>query len=138
MIKSGLEFEQNLFDLLKSYLATAIEGCTLYKSGCRPLDSRSVDAVIGISSANAEQIQIGRAHLNIYVPDIDNGNGTLVPDKLRMVAISRLSDELIDYLNICTADEYRFYLYQAPQAYEESDIRQHFVDFPIEFERITF
>lgn len=138
MIKSSLDFENDLYGLLRDYLPTAIEGCTLYKKGCRPLDSCSTDAVVNVSTADAGQIQAGRVHLNVYVPDIDNDSGTLVPDKARLTVIAGLGDEIVDYLNLCTTNEYLFHLYQAPQEYEEPDIRQHFVDFPIEFERITF
>lgn len=46
--------------------------------------SSSEDAVIAISGGDSEQIQTIRAHINIYVPDINNGTGNLVEDKTRL------------------------------------------------------
>ena len=70
--KSALSIEDDIYNTLVDVLPGIIKG-TLYKKGTRPLDSSSEDAVIAISGGDSEQIQTIRAHINIYVPDINNG-----------------------------------------------------------------
>lgn len=78
--KSALSIEDDIYNTLVDVLPCIIKGA-LYKKGTRPLDSSSEDAVIAISGGDSEQIQTIRAHINIYVPDINNGTGNLVEDK---------------------------------------------------------
>ena len=87
MIKTNEQIEQFIYDALAPLLSQAqgegvISG-DLYPEDCRPLDSQLEDAVIAVSSGFADQIQTGRARLNIYVPDIDNGSSRKVKDKER-------------------------------------------------------
>lgn len=132
MIKSELEIEQDVYDLLKDELKQIISG-EVYKSGCRPTDAMTEDAVIKVSDASADQVQLGHVLVNVYVPDI-NGQ----PDKLRLTNLSKQHENLCEILNEVTTDEYSFYPGKAAKAFEEPDIHQHFVNFNIEFQRITF
>jgi hypothetical protein len=128
--------EQDIFNALERLFKGLISG-SLYPSGCRPLDSKLEDAVITVSNASAEQIQEGRARLNIYVRDIDNGSGRLVPDKGRIDELSLLDEDIVEALNAANT-EYEFDLFQATDSIAEPGINQHFVNINLEFKRITF
>ena len=137
MIKSEEQIEQDVYDLLHGYLGAVIGG-DVYKNGVRPGDSMAEDAVIAVSDASADQIQVGHVYVNIYVPDIDNGSGFPVPDKGRLTELSALHESICEYLNELTTDEYTFYPGKAARTIEEPDIRQHFASMDIEFQRTTF
>lgn len=132
MIKSELQIEQDIYNLLKGELKSMISG-SVYKNGMRPIDAQTEDAVIAVSDASAEQIQLGHVQINVYVPDIND-----MPDKARMTELSEQHENLCELMNALTTDEYTFYPSRAACPYEVPELRQHFVNFEIEFERITF
>lgn len=132
MIKSELQIEQDLFDLLKDELKGMISG-SVYKQGMRPVDAQTEDAVISVSDASADQIQLGHAQINVYVTDIDGQ-----PDKSRLTELSTKHEYLCDLLNQLTTDEYHFYPSRAARPYEIPELHQHFVNFEIEFQRTTY
>lgn len=132
MIKSELQIEQDIYNLLKGELKSMISG-SVYKNGMRPIDAQTEDAVIAVSDASAEQIQLGHVQINVYVPDIND-----TPDKARMTELSEQHENLCELMNALTTDEYTFYPSRAARPYEVPELRQHFVNFEIEFERITF
>lgn len=132
MIKSELQIEQDIYNLLKVELKSMING-NVYKQGMRPIDAKTEDAVIAVSDASADQIQLGHVQINVYVPDIKD-----MPDKARMTELSERHENLCELMNALTADEYTFYPSRAARPYEVPELRQHFVNFEIEFERITF
>lgn len=135
-IKTAIEIEEMMYSALESCFEGKISG-TLYKEGCRPLDSELEDAVIAVGKTSAEQIQTGRAIINIYAPDIDNNSKRLVPDKSRLTELAKMKDDLLDVLNSADTD-YLFVLADAPEAVSASDIKQHFVNINLDFECITF
>ena len=137
MIKSEEQIEQEVYDLLWPYLKAVIHG-EVYRNECRPGDSQSEDAVIAVSNASADQIQVGHVYVNIYVPDLNNGTGFLVPDKDRLTELSELHESFCEYMNERTTDEYTFYPGKAAKTIAEPDIHQHFVSMDIEFQRQTF
>lgn len=132
MIKSELQIEQDIYNLLKDELKSIISG-NVYKNGMRPIDAQTEDAVIAVSDASADQIQLGHIQINVYVPDIND-----MPDKARMTELSEQHENLCELMNALTTDEYTFYPSRAARPYEVPELRQHFVNFEIEFERITF
>lgn len=132
MIKSELQIEQDIYNLLKDELKSMISG-NVYKNGMRPIDAQTEDAVIAVSDASADQIQLGHVQINVYVPDIND-----MPDKARMTELSEQHENLCELMNALTTDEYTFYPSRAARPYEVPELRQHFVNFEIEFERITF
>lgn len=134
--KSTALIEQEMYEALEE-LVTGKVGGGFYQSDCRPAGSKAEDAVLTVSFASASQIQEGRAKLNIYVPDIDNGSGRMVPDKARLQELSAIDEEVIDTLNDADTD-YSYYLSQATHTVAEPDIQQHFVNINIGFSRITF
>lgn len=132
MIKSELQIEQDIYNLLKGELKSMISG-SVYKNGMRPIDAQTEDAVIAVSDASADQIQLGHVQINVYVPNIKD-----MPDKARMTELSEQHENLCELMNALTTDEYTFYPSRAARPYEVPELRQHFVNFEIEFERITF
>lgn len=134
--KTTSQIEQAIYDALEQYFVGRISGM-LYPSDCRPLDSNLEDAVISVGSTSSEQIQTGRAKLNIYVPDIDNNSGRLVPDKERLNELSILTEDILKILNEADTD-YLFGLSQATGIIAVPDINQHFVNINLEFDCITF
>lgn len=134
--KTEIEIEEMVYNALEPFFVGKISG-SLYKSGIRPLDSNLEDAVILVGNTNAEQIQTGRARIHIYVQDIDNGSGRLVPDKDRLTELSGITDEVITVLNGADLD-YSFGLAQATGTLAEPEIKQHFVNISMEFDCITF
>lgn len=135
-VKSTPEIEQRMFEVLEPLLKQYIRG-GFYPSDCRPADSHAEDGVLIVSTANASQIQEGRAKLNIYIPDIDCGVGRAVPDKGRIQALAALDNALVDALNEADTD-YDFFLSDATHSLGEPDMEEHFVNINIGFRLITF
>lgn len=134
--KNALKIEDDIYKALVDVFP-GISG-TLYKEDTRPIDSTTEDAVIIVSGGDAEQIQTGRAHINIYVPDIDNGSGNLVEDKDRLTELSGYDETIVELLNNALFEEYSFRLYKMTDTFAETDINQHFANVNLEFERTTF
>ncbi len=134
--KATSKIEQEMFDALETFFVGKISG-NFYPSDCRPADSKVEDAVLTVSKATADQIQEGRARINVFVPDIDNGTGRPVPNKERLDELSSLDELIIDTLNNSDTD-YCFDLSQATETVNAVDIKQHFVNIEIEFKLVTF
>lgn len=134
--KATSRIEQEMFDALETFFIGKISG-NFYPSDCRPADSKVEDAVLTVSKATAAQIQEGRARINVFVPDIDNGTGRPVPHKERLDELSSLDELIIDTLNNSDTD-YCFDLSQATETVNAVDIKQHFVNIEIEFKLVTF
>lgn len=134
--KATSRIEQEMFDALETFFVGKISG-NFYPSDCRPADSKVEDAVLTVSKATADQIQEGRARINVFVPDIDNGTGRPVPNKERLDELSSLDELIIDTLNNSDTDYY-FDLSQATETVNAVDIKQHFVNIEIEFKLVTF
>lgn len=135
--KNALKIEDDIYNALVNVFPGIISG-TLYKEGTRPTDAKTEDAVIIVSGGDVEQIQTGRAHINIYVQDIDNGSGNLVGDKDRLTELSDCDETIVEALNNALFEEYSFRLNKMTDTFAEKDINQHFVNVNLEFERITF
>lgn len=128
--------EQEMYEALEPLITSHIKG-GFYESDCRPANSKMEDAVLTATYSNAAQIQTGRAKLNIYVPDIDNGSGRAVPDKTRLQELSQLDEQILEALNDADTN-YLFFLSQATHTMADPEIEQHFVNINIGFRLITF
>jgi hypothetical protein len=135
--KSMLKVEEDVYAVLVDFFDGKIGG-TVYKSGMRPLDATTEDAVVIVSSGDSEQIQTGRIHVNIYTEDVDCGNGNLVEDKGRNTELSALDEPMLEALNDALLHEYAFRLNQATCSFPEEGMHQHFVSIYLEFKRVTF
>lgn len=134
--KSTIAIEQDIFNLLESFFFGKISG-SFYPSDCRPSNSKLEDAILTVSKVSAEQIQNGRARINIYVPDIDNNSGRFVPDKERLQELASLDEEIVTILNEADTD-YDFDLFQGTEIIADENINQHFVNINLGLKRITF
>lgn len=133
--KTGGQIESDLFTIINnSALAGAIAG-TIYRSGTRPLNAKTEDAVVSFMSGQDDQISTGILNLNIYVPDIDNGTGILVKDTARTRTLEIMANQVIQGQ---IAGEYRFRLDSIIQTYQAEETGQHFVNVRIKFELATF
>ncbi|EJX05268.1 hypothetical protein EVA_06624 [gut metagenome] len=130
------QIELEMYAALDAFLKGKING-NFFLEGCRPHDSENEDAVIGVSTATAEQVQEGRARLRIYVKDIDAGTGNNVPDKGRLAALAELSEGALQALSKANAD-YWFELKKAPETIEVPGANQHFVNIEFDFKIKTF
>lgn len=133
---STLDIGQHIYNIIAPTLRERLSG-EVYPEDCRPLNSNDEDAVIVVISALASQIQSGRARINIYVADIDNGASRAVPNIGRLQEIASWGAEIVDELNNADTD-FNFDLSQAPQMVADNEIRQHFISIILDFKRITF
>ena len=133
---STLDIGQHIYNIIAPTLRERLSG-EVYPEDCRPLDSNDEDAVIVVISALASQIQSGRARINIYVADIDNGASRAVPNIGRLQEIASWGADIVDELNDADTD-FNFDLSQAPQMVADNEIRQHFISIVLDFKRITF
>ena len=118
------------------FRSRTIQG-TFYPSELRPIEAKTEDAVLTCSNATAGQIQEGRARLNIYVPDINNGGASLVPDKARLMELEAIDEQVLQTLNdSCTA--YIFDKFQATATIAVPERNEHFVNIGIHFKLATF
>lgn len=137
MARKGLtQIELEMYAALEELMGNTIKG-TFYPSEMRPLEATTEDAVLTVSNATADQIQEGRARLNIYVPDINNGGESLVPDKGRLAELEAITDTVVEKLN--EADTaYTFDLFQATATIAVPGKSEHFVNIGIHFKLATF
>ena len=139
MTMTNEEIEQFIYDALAPLLAKearqedVING-DLYPEDCRPMDSDKEDAVIAVGEGFPEQIQTGRARLNIYVPDIDCGFGRKVKDKERCQQVASLAGEVLRLLN-AASDQFLWTLFRTTATIADPDIEQHFVNINLSFKR---
>lgn len=137
MAKKGTtKIELEMYAALEELMGSTVHG-TFYPSDLRPLDASTEDAVLTVSNATATQIQEGRARLNIYVPDIDNGGATLVPDKARLMELEELTDKVVETLNEHDTT-YIFDLFQATATIAVPGKSEHFLNIGIHFKLANF
>lgn len=134
--KGQITIEMEMYAALEELMGQTIKG-TFYPSEVRPLEATTEDAVLTVSNATADQIQEGRARLNIYVPDIDIGGASLVPDKARLMELEAITEKVVEKLN--EADTaYYFDLFQATATIAVPERNEHFVNIGIHFRLATF
>ena len=110
-VRSTMKIENEMYNALSAFVSSKIKG-TFYPSGIRPVEALTEDAVLTVSNATSDQIEEGRARLNIYVPDIDIGAAAKVKDTGRLIELGALDSQIIDTLNAADTD-YLFDLFQA-------------------------
>jgi len=137
-IATSSVIEIYVYKTMRDLLTTTYISGTVYRKGRRPLDAKTEDAVVVISDGDAEQVQSGHLHVNVYVQDIDAGNGNLEANLSRLAQIESLDSLIINALNGRDTD-YNFKLYKMTDHYEDEDYKgQHFVGFFIEFKKINY
>lgn len=133
--KTGGEIEADIYAIINgSSLKTTIAG-SIYKSGMRPINAKSEDAVISFLTGQDNQIQTGVVNINIYIPDIDNNTAQPVKNASRANVLEAALNALIQGL---TPTEYRFKLDSTIQTFQAEGTRQHFINARLKFELATF
>ncbi len=137
MSKTNEEIEQFIYDALAPLLAKDVReeetiSGDLYPEDCRPLDSQLEDAVIAVGEGFPDQIQTGRARVNIYVQDIDCGFGRKVKDKQRCQEVAALDKEILRLLKAAD-DQYHWRLARNTATIADPSIGQHFVNVTLAF-----
>lgn len=127
-----------MYNALEALMGKTING-TFYPGSTiqRPDTATSEDAVLTVSSADAEQIEKGIARLNIYVPDIDCGMPTKVGITGRLDELAAADEEVVDTLNRADTD-YLFALKQATEVKPVPGKSEHFVNITLRFKLVTF
>lgn len=137
MSKTNEEIEQFIYDALAPLLAKDVReediiSGDLYPEDCRPLDSQLEDAVIAVADGFPDQIQTGRARVNIYVPDIDCGFGRKVKDKDRLTELSEIGEVILRLLKEADS-QYHWRLFRTTATIADPSIEQHFVNVNLAF-----
>lgn len=132
-IVGATQMELLMYAALEDVLKLIIGG-SFYPRDTRPATSKSEDAVITVTAADAEQVQEGRARLNIFVPDKDNGSGAKVIDNGRVSQLEGVAQTIIDALNVAD-NGYSYWLVEAPHAGAVPQREEHYVNYIIDFKR---
>lgn len=135
-MKTTIEIASDIYPIVAEYFADKISGAVYYEN-CRPLDSTLEDAVVIVPNVSAEQIQLGKAKINVFIPDVDCGSGRYVPDIARIEEVSSHDEAIVTKLNDTNSD-YLFELSASTTFLKADGIEQHFVNINIELKRITF
>lgn len=134
--KNELTIADAIYTAIRGYVKQRITG-DVYHKDCRPADSKKEDALVVVSTATADQIQEGRAKVNIFVPDIDNGSGRLVLNKDRLQELATMESDIIQLLNDADSD-YLWWLSSMTQFVEDPSTKEHFVNINLGFQIVTF
>lgn len=142
MRKTADEMEQDVFTLVTASQIASEIGGGVYINGLRPHNSEAEDAVINFLAGIDGQKQSGVININVYVPDIDNGNLILVKNTARCKQIGKLLLYFKESLMKSRIDTSRdgYWFVQSGdmiRTFEEKDINQHYVNLRLEFEYLT-
>ena len=136
MKKTASQIEADLYKYFKDKINPLINGQT-YRSGVRPLNSQKEDCVISFLTGLDGQYQTGVININIFVPLVKNNDNQYRKDFVRCDAIEQ---DLMPIIENAKTDlrNYRLQLHQMIQTFEETDIKQFFINAKIKFRYNTF
>lgn len=135
-VKGTTAIELEMYAALEGLMGQTIRG-TFYPSGTRPDTATTEDAVLAVSNASGNQIEDGRARINIYVPGIDNGGERLVADKGRCAQLEGMGEEIVRTLNAADTS-YLFEFLQAPATIQVPGKDEWFINIALKFKYTTF
>ena len=138
-MKTGSEFEQYVYKLVRNSPIKDLIGGDVYLAGLRPVNSKKEDAVVSFQTGLDGQFQKGNVNVNIYVPDVNftdvYGVSTLIKNFNRCALIERACSEFVLSLK---ANKFRFKLATTIQTYEYVDTKQHFINMRLKYIYTTF
>ena len=136
MKKTASQIEADLYKYFKDKINPLINGQT-YRNGVRPLNSQKEDCVISFLTGLDGQYQTGVININIFVPLVKNNDNQYRKDFVRCDAIEQ---DLMPIIENAKTDlrNYRLQLHQMIQTFEETDIKQFFINAKIKFRYNTF
>lgn len=136
MKKTASQIEADIYKYFKDKIDPLINGQT-YRNGVRPLNSQKEDCVISFLTGLDGQYQTGVININIFVPLVKNNDNQYRKDFVRCDAIEQ---DLMPIIENAKTDlrNYRLQLHQMIQTFEETDIKQFFINAKIKFRYNTF
>ena len=136
MKKTASQIEADLYKYFKDKINPLINGQT-YRNGVRPLNSQKEDCVISFLTGLDGQYQTGVININIFVPLVKNNDNQYRKDFVRCDAIERALMPIIENAKTDLRN-YRLQLHQMIQTFEETDIKQFFINAKVKFRYNTF
>lgn len=136
MKKTASQIESDLYKYFKDKINPLINGQT-YRSGVRPLNSQKEDCVISFLTGLDGQYQTGVININIFVHLVKNNDNQYRKDFVRCDAIEQALMPIIENAKTDLRN-YRLQLHQIIQTFEETDIKQFFINAKIKFRYNTF
>lgn len=136
MKKTASQIEADIYKYFKDKINPLINGQT-YRNGVRPLNSQKEDCVISFLTGLDGQYQTGVVNINIFAPMVKNNDNQYRKDFIRCDAIERALMPIIEESETDLRN-YRLQLHQMIQTFEETDIKQFFINAKIKFRYNTF
>lgn len=136
MKKTASQIEADIYKYFKNKINTLINGQT-YRSGVRPLNSLKEDCVISFVTGLDGQYQTGVININIFVPMVKNNDNQYRKDFVRCEAIEHALMPIIEEAETALRN-YRLQLHQIIQTFEDTDIKQFFINAKVKFRYNTF
>ena len=136
MKKTASQIEADIYKYFKDKINTLINGQT-YRNGVRPLNSQKEDCVISFLTGLDGQYQTGVININIFVPLVKNNDNQYRKDFVRCDTIEQALMPIIEEAETDLRN-YRLQLHQMIQTFEETDIKQFFINAKIKFRYNTF
>ena len=136
MKKTASQIETDIYKYFKDKINSLINGQT-YRLGVRPLNSQKEDCVISFLTGLDGEYQTGVLNINIFVPMVKNNDNQYRKNFIRCDTIERGLLPLIEESKTALRN-YRLTLHQMIQTFEDTDIKQFFINAKIKFSYNTF
>jgi hypothetical protein len=136
MKKTASQIESDVYKYFKDKINPLINGQT-YRFGVRPLNSQKEDCVIAFLSGLDGQYQTGVININIFIPTVKNNDNQYRKNFVRCDAIERALIPIIEESKTALRN-YRLTLHQLIQTFEDTDIKQFFINAKVKFRYNTF
>lgn len=136
MKKTASQIESDVYKYFKDKINPLINGQT-YRLGVRPLNSQKEDCVIAFLTGLDGEYQSGMFNINIFVPMIKNNDNQYRKNFVRCEAIERALMPIIEESKT-SLHNYKLQLHQMIQTYEDTDIKQFFINAKVKFRYNTF
>ena len=136
MKKTASQIETDIYKYFKDKIDTLINGQT-YRNGVRPLNSQKEDCVISFLTGLDGQYQTGVININIFVPTVKNNDNQYRKNFVRCDAIERALMPIIEESKTALRN-YRLTLHQLIQTFEDTYIKQFFINAKVKFRYNTF
>jgi len=125
-MKTNYDFEALVYEIINDRMAGEISGAVYI--GSRPLNSKQEDVTINVLASMHAQRQLTAINVNIFVPDIHDGNDYWA-DNDRMDYLTKIVFELLGnyHVNACkiTTESQQVF------AVEDANNKQHFSNIKI-------
>ena len=136
MKKTASQIEADLYKYFKDKINPLINGQT-YRNGVRPLNSQEEDCVISFLTGLDGQYQTGVININIFVPLVKNNDNQYRKNFVRCEAIEQALMPIIEEAKTALRN-YKLTLHQLIQTFEDTDIKQFFINAKVKFRYNTF